>query len=545
MAKDALSREFKNYLLAHLRQASGWERYYLAQERPAEWGPGRGWKGKTNCLTRDQILQACADLGVDRGALEAEYRAGHRVAPAAAVVEGEGDEGESENPLTLTPAERGALNQAIDARIEAVLNPDPDMLANAFEGQNADAIVSNLLSPLGVHLTPYLTTHLADALRPLAQAASAGPRVETKVVRAPAFNPDASGAQTVVNVVKRATLRQLFGFKKREAGTKPFDHALDNVTVPVCDYFDAPAVDKDYLWPVSFAVMLGVSDATGQNAWFGGDAGVGKTVGTTQYAALTGRPFVRVPFNKMTEPMDLLGETGMVEGKTVWKDHALTRAFRTPYCIVLLDEPCLLRSGTLAFVQTCLDTRILHLPTGEDVQCAEGVMFVVADNTLGVGDDTGRYVDAAPVNAAFLDRFSYREEIKFLEPERETEMISRRSGLAREATAHMVAYAGLTRENARSGKLTLGLTPRRLLAWSRAVVAGVASSRAFEMAVLNGSAPEDLECLRVLAETSLTQAHSAIDALARGLPAPAPITASPIADVFPHDENSIAPDPNA
>jgi len=104
-------------------------------------------------------------------------------------------------------------------------------------------------------------------------------------------------------------------------------------------------------------------------------------------------------------------------------------------------------------------------------------MFVVCDNSLGVGDDSGRYVDVAPVNAAFLDRFAYREEIKFLDPADEAVMISRRTGLALDAVTPMIAYASLTRENARSGKLTLGLTPRRLLAWARAVVARSCAAR--------------------------------------------------------------------
>ena len=515
-------------MLAHLRQAQGWEQYYLAQ----------GWRGKTNTLTRDEINAACAALNVDKRALWAEYKAGSGVSETAAIIAGEGDAaiGDARDAAS-SQSEGKDMNVNEDPKAAAVIalaSETPPATPSSFEGASAEDVIAEALAPLSLHLTDYLRGHLASALAPIAAAAVRGPRVVTKTIRAPAFG-DAS-APTIVNVKERKTLRSLFGFKAREGG-KAYAHALDDTRVAICDYFDAPAIDPDYVWPVNFAVTLGIADATGQNAWFAGDAGVGKTEGIRQYAARCGRPFFRVPFNRTSEPMDLLGETGLVEGKSVWKDRAFTRAFRTPYAVVLLDEPCLLRSGTLAFVQTALDTRILHLPTGEDVECAEGVMFVVADNSLGVGDDSGRYVDVSAVNAAFLDRFAFREEIKFLDPDDEARMVANRSGLPLDAVKPMVAYASLTRENARSGKLTLGLTPRRLIAWSRAVNAGIASARAFEITVLNGTAPEDLETLRVLAETSIKSEHAAIDALARGLPVPAPAPApDAIGEIFSADE---------
>ena len=86
-----------------------------------------------------------------------------------------------------------------------------------------------------------------------------------------------------------------------------------------------------------------------------------------------------------------------------WRDGKLTRAFRIPHCVILIDEPTLLRSGSLAVFQTALDTREIHLPTGEVVRAADGVFIVACDNTAGCGDDSGRYVDTASVNVAFMD----------------------------------------------------------------------------------------------------------------------------------------------
>src|SRR6516162_1291679 len=110
--KAALGRKFKHFVLAHVRQAPGWESYYLA----------KGWKGKTNALTRDEINQAAIDLGVDKRALwttyKAEFGANAGAAEsmqAQAIVAGEGDEAEGDARDAKVEQEaqaKGALNMA-------------------------------------------------------------------------------------------------------------------------------------------------------------------------------------------------------------------------------------------------------------------------------------------------------------------------------------------------------------------------------------------------------------------------------------------------
>jgi len=530
---DTLGREFKHYVLAALRQAQGWTAYCQT----------KNWKGRTNTLTKDEINQACVDLNLDKQALWTTFKNSPSAANAAAqaagaIIEGEGDE--IEGDMRDMANEAGEDAAIINAASKAQSNA-----ANAFEGKDAKAIIEEALRPLGVHLTPWLAGELPKALDALARAASAGPRVETKeVVRVETktirvADVSASNAPPVVNVLDRKTLRETFGFSKREGGAA-WKHALDNVSIAHCDYFDAPAVDPHYVWSTDMAAILGLCDVSGQNAWLAGHAGTGKTEGTRQYAARTKRPFIRVPFNRTSEPIDLLGQMEPTkDGGAEWKDKALTRAFRTPHAVVLLDEPTLLRSGTLAFLQTALDTRTLHLPTGEVVECAEGVLFVACDNTMGVGDETGRYVDTSPVNAAFLDRFAYRLEVTYLSPDDEARMVSKRAGLALDAVRPMVAYAGLTREKARSGQLTMGLTPRRLIAWARGVQLGIGSAKAWDNAVINGADPTDAPTLRMLADTSLKSDHATIDAIARGVPLPTPSAApSEVGAMFPVDEAS-------
>jgi MoxR-like ATPase len=167
-------------------------------------------------------------------------------------------------------------------------------------------------------------------------------------------------------------------------------------------------------------------------------------------------------------------------------------------------------------LQTALDKRRLWLASGEVVDAAPGVFIVAADNTNGCGDDSGRYVDTAPVNAAFLDRFAMRTEVSYLTATQETGMLSHRAGVHPAVARIMVDYANLTRASADSGKLTMGVTPRRLLAWARTVRVGVPSAKAFHSIVIAAAAPEDRATLEQLATTSLATGHLTIDGVCRG-----------------------------
>jgi MoxR-like ATPase len=354
----------------------------------------------------------------------------------------------------------------------------------------------------------------------------------------------AAASAPVVSVLKSVPLHMAFGLRKSE-GPAAFRHAMEHTSVNVCDYAEAPAIDPDYVWSVETLAQLGVADMMGMNAWAYGPAGTGKTVGATQYAARLGRPFARIAIERTTEPQELIGQEVPHKGAMVWRDGKLTRAFRTPHCVILIDEPSLLRSGSLAVLQTALDTRVLYLATGEVVRAAEGVTIIAADNTAGVGDDTGRYVDTAALSAAFMDRFAFRVEFKYLPAGQEAGMIAARTGIEPAAARLMADYAALTRSNADSGKLTMGLTTRRLLYWANAVKAGISSAKAFASCIAAGAAPEDRETLLMLATQSVQ--HDRIDGLVRGTLSPnAPVDAakpqggvSPTALQFPDNDETL------
>ena len=503
-----LGRAFRPHVLAELKALPAWARYMTL----------KGWNGRSSAITGDDIRQACDDLDFDLNAAFVAFFNN----PA------------NINAISPQPA-RGPITQSIAA--ERINDEESDEMdkepatppvietntnegeGEGFEGRDAETLIAEALAPASAHMTPHLAQMMPGLLRPFVEAATKGPRVVTKTVVKTVVSGDGSEAASVapvVNALRKSPLYVAFGMNRSAAPTA-YRYAFENVFVNVCDYADAPAIDPAYVWNVEALAQLGAADATGMNAWTYGHAGTGKTEGVRQYAARLGRPFVRIPIDRTTEPQEIIGQEMPKKGGGMeWRDGKLTRAFRIPHCVILIDEPTLLRSGSLAVFQTALDTREIHLPTGEVVKAADGVFIVAADNTAGCGDDSGRYVDTAPVNVAFMDRFAFRVEFSFLPASSEISMLSNHTGVHSECARMMVDYASLTRSNADSGKLTMGLTPRRLICWAKAVRVGVSSAKAFQSCIVASASPEDRETILMLEAQSLRSQHATIDGIARG-----------------------------
>ena len=526
-----LGREFRDHVKPLIKALPGWRDYYEAQ----------GWKGRTQGLDRGEIIGAAEALGFDLFAAHAQWLAlgsPGRVAPPVTLPSPSGIAPQWNNPpqhgVTPTPAAmmasvnalasviegkglpEGFDNATEDARIETMLKPEAN--AERYEGGDVDTVIGEILAPASPHMTPHLAAMMPDLIRDAVSAAVRGPRTVVKTIVQPVAGDGALIAPPMlVSTVKSVPLWQAFGGRRSDA-KEEHRHVWQNLMVDICDHSDPlNEIDLDYLWQPSLVAELAAQDAAGMNGWVYGVAGTGKSVGLAQYAARLGRPFIRIPIERTTEPNELIGMmVPSAKGGMTWEDGKLTRAFRVPRAVILIDEPSLLRSGTLSVIGTALDSRKIHLVTGEVVCAAPGVFICAADNTNGCGDDSGRYVDTAALNAAFMDRFALRTELTFLTPAQETTMVARRVGVHAAAIRPMVDYATLTRRDCDAGKLTMGVTTRRLLAWAHLVRIGITSKQAFEGAVIQSCAAEDKAALITLASANLTSAHAFIDGVVRG-----------------------------
>ena len=71
-------------------------------------------------------------------------------------------------------------------------------------------------------------------------------------------------------------------------------------------------------------------------------------------------------------------------------------------------------------------------------------------------------------------------------------MISKRTGLSKDASAQIVQFANVAREKSKSGLLTQPPSLRQLLAWATAVKSGIPVTAAYQSAVIN-KYPADCE----------------------------------------------------
>jgi cobaltochelatase CobS len=295
--------------------------------------------------------------------------------------------------------------------------------------------------------------------------------------------PDSNDASRI----GQSTIGKLFGFKSKYGGS----------SVALWNASDAPDVDPYYV-PEASSMAKFVTAAERKlprYVWLAGPAGTGKTTLPMQYAAHTKRPFVRIAFQRATEPTDLIGMLGLDgKGGMKWRDGVLTKAIRKPGTVILLDEITLCPAGIAAILQTLLDMRFITLPTGEVVHCADGVVFCAADNTRGFGDDSGLYTGTTQSNAAMVDRFSRMVVVNYLPADQESQALANRTGAPRDACDRVVGFINSARKLPGFDARPLSL--RRMVAFVEMVNDGFKPAESFEDTMLTRLPDAEFEALR-------------------------------------------------
>ena len=490
-------------------------------------------------MSRLQIIQAANDMGISIAAVANTLP--HLGAPIPAIA----------TPMSVAAA---AINDAIASSGETnvTAKAQTPTAATSFEGQDVDALLDEALAGVRDMLGSKLLDNLRASIAPLALAAAQGPRTvtEKEIVRETVtVTLDAQGVpvSAPVPAVALQGLRHagdvFQGLKGRNAGGNTAVAA--SLPIPVCTGIagegDVPEHDTFYSWsPEVLTYLCAVAHMSAspdrakrkrQSVLLFGPAGTGKTSAVATFAAATGRPFTRIAIDRTTEPMELIGQRlPSSDGATTFHEGALVTAMQVPWNVILIDEPSFLRPGSAASLQTILDTRYVVLKDDHNrrVDCAEGVMFIAADNTNLTGDETGRYKDTQDQNLALQDRFAHSVAVGYMSPATEAKTLSAATGIPQDCAAKLVEFAGLTRNGCANGLLTTGTSYRRLLAWGDALALGLGSQAAFNTSIANASAAQDRETIRQL---EATLRHGDIDTLARGgtIAAP-PVTGSATTD---------------
>lgn len=294
----------------------------------------------------------------------------------------------------------------------------------------------------------------------------------SKVV-ADAFAPfrkavEDAGAQDIVadlssiHVVDRKTAAEVFGVEVVDIRGNP-------LMVDIWNHPAAPAVDPLFIWtrPI-LEDLLGVQE-TGENLWFGGDRGTGKSETARQFAARTGRNFARVNYHKHSSADEFIGAVGLENGATVFKPGSFLQAFLTPSTVILNDEISNAPEGELATLNPLLEPNCAVIYGGAVRRRAPGVMIFAADNTLGCGDESGRYAGTRTMNSALVDRFARVLHFQYLPLAEEIKAVVNHTGCTETLAEHVLSAVRVAREKVTQGEIIDAPSIRSVVAFIRAL----------------------------------------------------------------------------
>ena len=368
------------------------------------------------------------------------------------------------------PVTTSTIDQAI---VQATANVASRAEANALSALNRIEDMDQR-----VHHMDDSLTDLTQAIDKLSRQANAN--LDTSVIHtqvtkaiADAFKPfadavTASGAESVIgNMVSVTKIDCLpcvdvFGVDVRDMKGNPL--FVDIYNAP-----NAPKIDPNFVWTDGILRHLLLSQRTGENTFFGGEKGTGKSQTAEQFSARTGRPYVRYNFHAQTTADDYAGAPALEDGNSVFKRGDFLQAYVSPATVILLDEISFAKAGNLATLNGFLEIDAKVSYGGMTHTKGEGVMIFGADNTLGNGDESGRYSGTTPMNSATLDRFSRLVTFKFMPLNVEIEAVVNRTKCAPALAEHVLKAIHVARAKAHTGDIVEAPSIRSVMAFIRAV----------------------------------------------------------------------------
>lgn len=343
----------------------------------------------------------------------------------------------------------------------------------AMTDANADSLMASVIDPLSPFLSPTIIDTVRRNLSPIVDLALK-PAVEKTVTVVQTVDKAGNAVQVSApqaKVAAKSTLGKMFNVNRSKYAATP---------VTVWDAVDAPASDPTFVADANLLFRYVTALERGRNVWLYGPAGSGKSTLPMQVAAVLRRPFVRIPFQRSTDAVDLVGQEALDGmGGQYFKANVLIQAIKTAGCTILLDELTAAPPGLQMIIQTLLDLRVYTLPTGERVPCANGVSFVIGDNTNGSGDATGLYAGTNVSNAALVDRAARMIKVDYMAAALETQALHNHvPSVAKAACERIVNFVVSARKL--SGFEDRPLSLRRMIAFVEATEDGYTPEEAFE-----------------------------------------------------------------
>ena len=264
-----------------------------------------------------------------------------------------------------------------------------------------------------------------------------------------------------------------------------------------------PKLDPNYRFQADVTRDFLMCMVAREMPYCSGPTGSGKTSLGEQFCAHTGRPFYRQQFHMEMEPSELVGTWTVVEGgHMVFLESGLVQALRLPSLIVL-DEFDSGNPSCTAVIQAVLEGKPMVLSTkgGERVYKHPDCMIMATGNTNGQGDDTGLYTSTTVQSFATMNRFGMFIPINYMPAADETALLEaifgqkadkpKGSGMPTAEISTIVAVANLIRDAFVSNKLSVVMSTRQTINWTRWYLMTGDRRRAFSLAFSNVLGPAD------------------------------------------------------
>ena len=319
---------------------------------------------------------------------------------------------------------------------------------------------------------------------------------------ASAFEPfkqavQSAGAEAIVadmssvRVIERRTCMDAFGVDL------PFEFDIYN-------HPNTPAVDPNFIWTEDILRSLAFAQSTGSNLWLGGLKGTGKSETARQFSARTGRGFTRINFHKYSTASEYIGDVGLANGDTTFKQGDFLQAYTCPSSVILLDEVSNCSEGELAPLNAFLEPNPIVNYGGQAWRKAQGVLVIGADNTLLSGDPSGLYGGTKAMNVAFGERFALVVEFTHMDKSIEVKAVMRHTGCTKALAEHVVDAFRLARSKVETGDVIDSPSIRQVLAFIRALPF-MSTAKAWETTVCARQPLESATALKAIGNATLNE----------------------------------------
>ena len=217
-----------------------------------------------------------------------------------------------------------------------------------------------------------------------------------------------------------------------------------------------------------------------------GPHGAGKTEMAMHYAAIHKLPMLIMDCANLREPRDWFGHKKIEKSKIIWHPSQFDKAISGGNIVILLDEINRVHPSILNTLLPLLDSRgFTYLEEkNENITVGNGVVFFATMNEGAV------YTGTSAIDVALKDRFPRIIEVKYLERDKEVELLIARTGIDKEDASNLVEIASQIRQKSTglSSSFTNSMSTRQLIAAAEDFIDGGVDSLTFT--ITNCFSPE-------------------------------------------------------